>query len=97
MSEELALQASAEIVSLASKYIIASVVAVAIGAVSLVYSILAYLVYGLIAIQFAIYAGLFTGVAFIAIGVFLTFWGLFWMRSEGNRMKKRFHSSQPKQ
>jgi hypothetical protein len=97
MSEEMALQASAEIVSLASKYIIVSVVAVAIGAVSLVYSVLAYLVYGFLAIQFTIYAGLFIGVAFIAIGVFLTFWGLYWMRTEGTRMKKRFHPSPPKQ
>jgi len=96
MTEEMALEASAEIVSLASKYIIASVVAVAIGAVSLVYSILAFLVYGFLAIQFIILAGLFIGVAFIAIGIFLTFWGLFWMRSEGNRMKKRFHSPSAK-
>ncbi|MFX1299614.1 MAG: hypothetical protein ACFFAL_03170 [Promethearchaeota archaeon] len=96
MSDEMALQASSEIVSLASKYIIISVVAVAFGAVSLVYSVLAFLVYGYAAIQLAVLGGLFIGVAFIAIGVFLTFWGLYWMRSEGKRMKKRFKSPPPK-
>lgn len=89
----MALEASAEILSLASKYIIASVVAVAIGAISLVYSILAFIVYGFVAIQLAVLGGLFIGVAFIGIGVFLTFWGLYWMRSEGKRMKKRFKST----
>ncbi|MFX1563216.1 MAG: hypothetical protein ACFFDP_07905 [Promethearchaeota archaeon] len=93
MTEEMAMEASAEIISLAAKYIIISVIAVAIGAVSLVYSILAYIVYGFIAIQFSILAGLFIGVAFIAIGVFLTLWGLYWMRSEGKRMKKKFKPS----
>jgi hypothetical protein len=94
MTEEMALEASAEIISLAAKYIIASVVAVAIGAVSLVYSILAFAVYGYVAIQFAILAGLFTGVAFITIGIFLTFWGLYWMRSEGKRMKRTLKTSE---
>jgi hypothetical protein len=94
MTEEMALEASAEIISLAAKYIIVSVVAVAIGAVSLVYSVLAFVVYGYFVIQFSILAGLFIGVAFITIGVFLTFWGLFWMRSEGKRMKTKFKSAQ---
>ena len=94
MTEEMALEASAEIISLAAKYIIVSVVAVAIGAVSLVYSVLAFLVYGFFAIQFTVLAGLFIGVAFITIGIFLTFWGLYWMRSEGKRMKKQFKSAQ---
>jgi hypothetical protein len=93
MTEEMALEASAEIISLASKYIIVSVIAVAIGAVSLVYSLLAFVVYGYLAIQLAIIGGLFTGVAFIAIGVFLTFWGLYWMRAEGRRMKNKFKPS----
>ncbi|MFB0562003.1 MAG: hypothetical protein ACETWM_12440 [Candidatus Lokiarchaeia archaeon] len=89
MAREIDLEASAEIISIASRYVIISVVAVAIGAVAVVYAVLAYLVYGSYAVSFAIFGGFFIGLAFIVIGVFLTFWGLYWMRSEGKRLRKR--------
>ncbi len=90
MAREIDLEASAQIISIASKYIIFSVVLVAIGAVFMVYAVLAYLVYGTYAVSFSIIGGFFIGVAFIVIGVFLTFWGLYWMRSEGKRLRKKF-------
>jgi hypothetical protein len=85
------LEASAAIISIASKYIIASVILVAIGAVSGVYAILTHLVYGSSAFgsNVAVFLGLFLGVALIAIGAFLTIWGLYWMRSEGRRLRKK--------
>ena len=83
------LEASASIISIASKYIVASVVVVAVGAVSLVYGILAYLVYGTYASSAVIFMGLFLGLALILIGLFLTFWGLYWMRSEGRRLRRK--------
>lgn len=91
MAREIDLEASAQIISIASKYIIASVILVAIGAVSGVYAILTYLVYGssAFASNIAVFLGLFLGVALIAIGAFLTVWGLYWMRSEGRRLRKK--------
>ncbi|MGQ9720441.1 MAG: hypothetical protein ACUVXA_03870 [Candidatus Jordarchaeum sp.] len=89
MAKEMDLEASAQIISLASKYIIISVVAVAFGAVSIVYSVLAYWVYGSFVVSFSIILGFFIGLAFIVIGLFLTFWGLVWMRSEGKRLEKK--------
>ncbi|MBS7251234.1 MAG: hypothetical protein Q6366_004810 [Candidatus Freyarchaeota archaeon] len=88
-ARDIDLEASASIILIASKYIVASVVAVAIGAVSLVYGILTYFVYGTYASSAAIFMGLFIGLALILIGVFLTFWGLYWMRSEGKRLKQK--------
>ncbi len=92
MSDQIVLEASSEIISIASKYIIASVLLVAIGAIGLVYSLLTYFVYGSAALPFAIFLGFFIGIGFIAIGIFLNFWGLYWMRTEGRRLKKRFHN-----
>ncbi|RDE14353.1 MAG: hypothetical protein C4K47_04180 [Candidatus Thorarchaeota archaeon] len=92
MSREIQLETSSRILNTASKYMIVSVVAVAIGCVAMVYGILAYLAYGLVAMQFAIFAGFFVGVAFVLIGVFLAFWGLYWMRNEGKRLKRMFES-----
>jgi hypothetical protein len=89
LAREIDLEASAEIISIASRYVIISVVAVAIGAVAVVYAVLAYLVYGSYAVSFAIIGGFFIGLAFIVIGVFLTFWGIYWMRSEGKRLRKK--------
>lgn len=94
MAREIDLEASAQIISIASKYIIISVLAVAAGAVALVYSVLAYLVYGSYAVSSAVIVGFFIGIAFIVIGVFLTFWGLYWMRSEGKRLKKKLGKAQ---
>ena len=90
MTEDMSLQTSAEILSIASKYIVASVIAGAIGAVSLVYSVLIYFVYGAESLPFVIFGAFFIGIAFLAIGTFLVFWGLYWMRSEGKRLRKKF-------
>nr|MDO8081224.1 hypothetical protein [Candidatus Freyarchaeota archaeon] len=92
MAREIDLEASASIISIASKYIIISVVLVALGAVAGVFAILTYLVYGTSAFasNIVVFLGLFVGLAFIAIGGFLTLWGLYWMRSEGRRLRKRF-------
>lgn len=89
MSREVG-QTHSRILTTASKYMIVSVLAVAIGCVAGVYAILAYLAYGVAAQYFAIVAGLFVGVAFILIGVFLAFWGLYWMRNEGKRLRRMF-------
>jgi len=89
-SRDIDLEASADIITIASKYIIYSVLAVAVGAVSIVYSILAYAIYGKEATSFSIAGGFFVGLAFILIGIFLVFWGLYWMRSEGKRLKKKY-------
>lgn len=90
MAEEIAIEASAKIISLASKYIIFSVVAIALGSVSLVYGVLIYLVFPSEGIVYAVFVGFFLGVAFTAIGVFLVFWGLYWMRAEGKRLRARY-------
>ncbi|WXG41767.1 MAG: hypothetical protein WED07_13555 [Candidatus Freyarchaeum deiterrae] len=98
MAKEIDLGASASIISIASKYIIASVILVAIGAISLVYAVITYLVYGTsiiysttvpLASGIAIFIALFVGLASIAIGGFLTLWGLYWLRSEGKRLKSK--------
>lgn len=91
MAREIDLEASAQIISIASKYIIASVVLVAIGAVCGVFSILTYLVYGTSASasNIAVFLGLFLGLALITIGAFLTVWDLYRMRSEGRRLMKK--------
>lgn len=88
MSREVELETSSRILTTASMYMIVSVVAVAIGCVAGVYAILAYFAYS--AVLFSIVAGLFIGVAFTLIGVFLAFWGLWWMRNEGKRLKRMF-------
>ncbi|MFW9920737.1 MAG: hypothetical protein ACFFED_14125 [Candidatus Thorarchaeota archaeon] len=75
--------------SIASKYIVLSVVMIAIGSVSLVYSLLTYIVYGTDFLLIVIIGAVFIGFAFLLIGAFLTFWGLYWMRSEGKRLRKR--------
>lgn len=92
MSDQIVLEASSEIISIASKYIIASVLLVAVGAIGIVYSLLTYFVYGSFALPFAIFLGFFIGIGFISIGIFLNFWGLYWMRTEGRRLKKRFQT-----
>lgn len=84
------METSADILSIASRYIVVSVLVIAIGAVSSVYAILDYLVYGLLHGGFLLMGGFFLGIAFIVIGLFIEFWGLFWMRSEGKRLRKRF-------
>jgi len=77
-----------DIMSIASKYIVLSVIAVAVGSVSIVYSILIYLVYGLEFLVVVVFGAFFTGAAFLIIGTFLSFWGLFWLRNEGSRLRK---------
>ncbi|MFW9977952.1 MAG: hypothetical protein ACFFEJ_07745 [Candidatus Thorarchaeota archaeon] len=62
---------------------------IAIGSVSLVYSLLTYIVYGTDFLLIVIIGAVFIGFAFLLIGAFLTFWGLYWMRSEGKRLRKR--------
>ncbi|MBS7248636.1 MAG: hypothetical protein QXW47_06550 [Candidatus Jordarchaeales archaeon] len=88
-AKEIDLEASTSIIMIASKYIVASVIAVAVGSVSIVYGVLTYIVYGTYASSVAIFMGLFIGLALILIGVFLTFWGLYWMRSEGRRLREK--------
>jgi len=97
MSDQVVLEASSEIIQISAKYIIASVVLVAVGAIGLVYSLLTFFVYGSEALPFAIFLGFFIGIGFIVTGIFLNFWGLYWMRSEGRRLKRRFntHSGKP--
>lgn len=89
MPGEIDIEASMDIMSIASKYIVLSVVMIAIGSVSLVYSLLTYIVYGTDFLLIVIIGAVFIGFAFLLIGAFLTFWGLYWMRSEGKRLRKR--------
>lgn len=84
------METSADILSIASRYIIVSVLVIAIGAVSTVYAILDYLVYGFLYGIFLVFGGFFLGIAFVIIGLFIGVWGLFWMRTEGKRLRKRF-------
>ncbi len=84
------METSADILSIASRYIVVSVLVIAIGAVSTVYAILDYLVYGLLHGLFLLLGGFFLGIAFIIIGLFIGAWGLYWMRAEGKRLRKRF-------
>ena len=84
------LRSSMEIISISAKYIIASVLLVAIGAVGIVYAVLIYFVYGLLGLSYAVFIGFFLGAAFVLIGVFLTFWGLYWMRKEGSRIRRKY-------
>jgi hypothetical protein len=87
---EIELGSSLSIISISAKYIISSVVLVAIGAVSLVYAVLIWLVYGIAGLAVVVFMAFFVGFALLIIGVFLTFWGLFWMRREGKRLRRRF-------
>ncbi len=89
MSKDADVEASVNIISIAAKYIVSSVILIAIGLMSLVYSILTYFVYGSLALPYVILGAFFIGVAFIVIGIFLVFWGLYWMRSEGKRLRKK--------
>ncbi len=84
------METSADILSIASRYIVVSVLVIAIGAVSTVYAILDYLVYGFLHGIFLVFGGFFLGIAFVIIGLFIGIWGLFWMRTEGKRLRKRF-------
>jgi hypothetical protein len=92
MSRDIEMETSADILSIASRYIIVSVVIIAIGAISSVYAILDYLIYGLIHGAFLVFGGFFLGIAFVLIGCFIGVWGLFWMKTEGKRLRKRFES-----
>jgi hypothetical protein len=91
-SRDIEMETSADILSIASRYIIVSVIIIAIGAISSVYAILDYLIYGMAHGAFLVFGGFFLGIAFVIIGVFIGFWGLFWMKSEGKRLRKRFES-----
>ncbi|TFH04437.1 MAG: hypothetical protein E4H14_14720 [Candidatus Thorarchaeota archaeon] len=93
-SRDIAMETSADILNIASRYIIVSVVIIAIGAISSVYAILDYLIYGSLHGAFLIFGGLLLGIAFMVIGGFIGLWGLFWMRSEGKRLRKRFPASE---
>nr|MDO8081095.1 hypothetical protein [Candidatus Freyarchaeota archaeon] len=99
MAKETDLKTIASIISIASKYIIASVVLISIGAASGVYAVLTYLVYGT-SITFtssiAVFLVLFIGLALIAIGVFLTLRSLYWMRSEGIRLREMLEKDKSK-
>ncbi len=88
MSHEVEMETSARILSIASRYIIVSVLVIAIGAVSIVYALLIFLVSGAAGLIFEVAAGIFMGLAFAAIGLFIGAWGLFWMRTEGKRLRK---------
>jgi hypothetical protein len=92
LSRDIEMETSADILSIASRYIIVSVVIIAVGAISSVYAILDYLVYGIIHGGFLLFGGFFLGIAFMLIGSFIGVWGLFWMKSEGRRLRKRFES-----
>lgn len=91
-SRDIQMETSADIMSIASRYIVVSVLIIAIGAVSTVYAILDYLVYELLHGVFLVLGGFFLGIAFIIIGLFIGAWGLFWMKTEGKRLRKRFES-----
>ncbi|MFW9975094.1 MAG: hypothetical protein ACFFDQ_07520 [Candidatus Thorarchaeota archaeon] len=91
-SRDIQMETSADILSIASRYIVVSVLVIAVGAVSTVYAILDYLVYGLLHGLFLVLGGFFLGIAFIIIGLFIGAWGLYWMRTEGKRLRKRFES-----
>ncbi|MFW9910098.1 MAG: hypothetical protein ACFFEF_16195 [Candidatus Thorarchaeota archaeon] len=90
------METSADILSIASRYIVVSVLVIAVGAVSTVYAILDYLVYGLLHGAFLIFGGFFLGIAFMIIGLFIGVWGLFWMKTEGRRLRKRFEKMSEK-
>ena len=92
MTENIDLETSLDIMSIASKYIVLSVIAVAVGSVSIVYSILIYLVYGSEFLADVVFGAFFTGVAFLIIGAFLVVWGLLWMRNEGSRLRRKIES-----
>ena len=92
-SRDIEMETSADILSIASRYIVISVVIIAIGAISSVYAILDFLIYGMEHGAFLLFGGLFLGIAFMLIGAFIGVWGLFWMRSEGRRLRKRFGSA----
>ncbi|MFW9925845.1 MAG: hypothetical protein ACFFDM_03645 [Candidatus Thorarchaeota archaeon] len=91
-SRDIQMETSADILSIASRYIVISVLVIAIGAVSTVYAILDYFVYELQHGLFLILGGFFMGIAFIIIGLFIGAWGLFWMRTEGKRLRMRFEA-----
>lgn len=89
MSNDIDIETSMDIMSIASKYIVLSVIAVAVGSVSMVYSLLIFLVYGSEFLAVAIFGAFFTGIAFVVIGAFLAFWGFLWMRNEGSRLRRK--------
>lgn len=91
MAKETDLETIRSIIAIASKYIIASVVLMSIGVASSIYAIFTYLVYGT-SITFTsgivVFLVLFVGLSLIVIGVFLTLRSIYWMRSEGVRLKE---------
>jgi hypothetical protein len=89
MTEDIGIETSMDIMSIASKYIVLSVIAVAVGSVSIVYSLLIFLVYGSEFLGVVVFGAFFTGAAFLVIGAFLAFWGFLWMRNEGSRLRKK--------
>ena len=64
-SRDIQMETSADIMSIASRYIVVSVLIIAIGAVYTVYAILDYLVYELLHGIFLVLGGFFLGIAFI--------------------------------
>jgi len=82
-------KASEQIISLSAKYMVISVLAMAIGTVSLAYSFLLFVVFHYSLASVIVVGAVFIGLAFIVIGIFLNFWGLYWLRSEGKRLKQR--------
>jgi uncharacterized protein (DUF2062 family) len=82
-------EASEQIISLSAKYMIVSVLSMAIGTVSLAYSLLLFAVFGFDVASVVVVGAVFIGFAFIVIGIFLNFWGLYWLRNEGRRLKAR--------
>jgi hypothetical protein len=88
-SRKVDVEASEKIISLASKFMVISVLAVAVGMVSMTYVLLLLAVFGLSIASIEVVLGIFIGVAFIVIGFFLNFWGLFWLRNEGKRLRPK--------
>lgn len=99
MSKDADSETIALIISIVSKYIIASVVLISMGVAIGVYAILSYVVYGS-SITFvsgiAVFLVLFFGLTLIAVGVFLTLRSLYWMRSEGVRLREKLEKSSSK-
>lgn len=89
MTKEKDLESITLILSIASKYIIVSALLILVGAAICVYAIITNLVYGS-SITFtgsAVFLVLFLGLAFIVTGVFLTLRSIYWMRSEGIKLR----------
>lgn len=95
MTKEKDLENVTLILSTASKYIVASALLILVGVAVCVYAILTNLVYGS-SITFtstAVFLVLFSGLTFIATGVFLTLRSIYWMRSEGIKLREILEKS----